>query len=184
MFQRLFSFLFGISGWRVCGNLPSNHSKYIILVGPHTSYKDFLVGVGARNYLKFSPYFLIKKRFFGIPLLNNFLKHINAIGVENQGNNTLVEAISEEVKKRDNFILMLTPEGTRSKVKKIRSGFYHIARKSNIPIVCIGLDYPTKTLTISEPKHIILDFKKAIEYYTNYFADFVGKYPEKGINKI
>jgi len=29
----------------------------------------------------------------------------------------------------------MAPEGTRKKAKKMKSGFYHIAAKANIPIV-------------------------------------------------
>ena len=48
------------------------------------------------------------------------------------------------------FKLALAPEGTRSTVKKWKTGFYYIAKGSNIPIVPCGLDFKRRTLYIAE----------------------------------
>jgi 1-acyl-sn-glycerol-3-phosphate acyltransferase len=46
----------------------------------------------------------------------------------------------------ENLVIALSPEGTRKKVDKLRTGFYFIAKKANVPIVMVGLDYSKKEL--------------------------------------
>ena len=51
----------------------------------------------------------------------------------------------------EHFVLAMAPEGTRAKVDKWRTGFYHCAAAANVPIVGVGLDFDQKTLFIHKP---------------------------------
>ena len=65
--------------------------------------------------------------------------------------------------------MAITPEGTRSLKEKWKSGFYHLAKDSNLPI-CFGyLDYKTKIAGIGGPifpsENKNSDMKKIMEFY-------------------
>ena len=59
MFTKLCQWLMKLTGWQFEGKLPERGS-YIIIVGPHTSNWDFIVGVMARGALKQRIHFLGK----------------------------------------------------------------------------------------------------------------------------
>ena len=84
----------------------------------------------------------------------------------------------------EEFLLALAPEGTRTKVDSLRSGFYHIARTANVPILPVGLDFKNKTLVIGELLYPgndeEADFKKIIAF----FSTITGKHPEKDLRHL
>ena len=68
--------------------------------------------------------------------------------VDRSKNNNLVESMVEIFNGKERFAIALAPEGTRNKVKRFRSGFYHIAKKVGIPIVMVGFDFKKKDLYV------------------------------------
>ncbi|MCD8551874.1 MAG: 1-acyl-sn-glycerol-3-phosphate acyltransferase, partial [Shewanella xiamenensis] len=63
MFTHLCRWLLKISGWQIQGELP-NQAKYIVIVAPHTSNWDFIIGVLARGALATRIHFLGKHQLF------------------------------------------------------------------------------------------------------------------------
>lgn len=55
-----------------------------------------------------------------------------------------VGAIAEIFKNKEEFRLALAPEGTRKKVLILKTGFYYLALKVNVPIICVPFDYGKK----------------------------------------
>src|SRR4030095_3103172 len=92
----------------------------------------------------------------------------------------VVEQVVEKFNNAENLVIALSPEGTRKKVDKLRTGFYYIDQKANLPIVLVGLDYSNKEVSVSEPFYTTddetADFRKIIEF----FAPLKGYYPEQG----
>lgn len=70
-------------------------------------------------------------------------------GSKNKSN--LVDSIVDIYAEKESFVAVLAPEGTRKDVKELRTGFYYIAIKANIPIIMIGFDYVNQLIKISEP---------------------------------
>lgn len=170
-------------GWKVKGKKP-DIKKYVIIVAPHTSNWDFFVGWGARNVIGFRPNFLGKKELFKIPIVGWFLSYIGGVAVDRknkQKSTQLVQQVVDLYKERDEFVMTITPEGTRSYSPRWKTGFYRIAQEANVPVVKIGFDYPTKTVSISEPFYVSGDMDKEIEEIKEYFKQFTGKNPENGV---
>jgi 1-acyl-sn-glycerol-3-phosphate acyltransferase len=90
----------------------------------------------------------------------------------------------EKFNNAENLVIALSPEGTRKKVGKLRTGFYYIAKKAKVPIVMVGLDYSKKELSVSEPFYTTddeaADFRKIIEF----FAPLKGYYPDQGFGHL
>jgi 1-acyl-sn-glycerol-3-phosphate acyltransferase len=84
----------------------------------------------------------------------------------------------------DKFVLALSPEGTRKKTERLRTGFYHIAKNAGVPIVMVGLDFGKKEVTFAEPFYTTdneaEDFKKIITF----FAPLQGKIPAYGMAQL
>ena len=89
-----------------------------------------------------------------------------------------MDSITEIYQKEDRFALCLAPEGTRSKTEKLKTGFYYLAVKAQVPIVMVSFDYSRKELVVAEPFTPSGDFEKDVPIMKAFFADKVGKYPE------
>ncbi|WP_420318834.1 1-acyl-sn-glycerol-3-phosphate acyltransferase [Ekhidna sp.] len=181
----LLSRLYQLFGWKVDGKKP-DLKKYVIIVAPHTSNWDFFVGWGARNVIGFRPNFLAKKELFKIPLVGFFFKSIGGVAVDRKNkrkSTQIVDQVIDLYKTRDEFIMTITPEGTRSYSPKWKTGFYRIALKAEVPIVKIGFDYATKTVFVDEPYYLSsdMDMDAEIEKFKDYFRQFKGKNPEDGV---
>jgi len=172
--------LFKLFGWKVVGEKPKVR-KYVIIVAPHTSNWDFLVGMGARNIIKFYPNFLAKKSLFKIPIVGWILKYVGGVPVDRSRKSNMVDQVVELYAKKDDLIMTITPEGTRSYSPNWKTGFYRIAHQAGVPIVKIGFDYPTKTVYVEEPYYTKGDMENEIEEMKNYFKQFTGKNPEDGV---
>jgi 1-acyl-sn-glycerol-3-phosphate acyltransferase len=182
MLRRLFLFIFKLLGWGFQGTFDPKPDKYIVIVAPHTSNWDFPLGILVRSIKKIgSTKFLGKSQLFKFPY-GFIFRAMGGYPVERTKDNNLVDAVVEIFKSKENFSISLAPEGTRSKVKRIRTGFYHIAKKAKIPIFLVGFDYGIKKIVIKEPfyptENTLADFK----YIINFFSSIEGKRPELGID--
>lgn len=153
-----------------------------MLVGPHTSNWDFLIGVASRSILKTDIKFIGKSELFKFPLKNFFLG-LGGIPVNRQKNERMVEAIARQFSENEKFILAISPEGTRSKVSELRTGFYHIAALAKVPYTMVGFDYKTRTVVISEPYEIEKDVAKDCDKLIAFYEQISGKNPALGIGR-
>ncbi|MGL4475063.1 MAG: lysophospholipid acyltransferase family protein [Shewanella sp.] len=141
--------LMKISGWSFEGAPPAIN-QYIMIVGPHTSNWDFIIGVIARGALNTKINFLGKHQLF-IPPWGWFFKAIGGSPVDRRKNNNLVDSAAQLFANHPHYKLALAPEGTRSPVTRWKTGFYHIATKAKVPIVAVGLDFSRKKIVIAAP---------------------------------
>ena len=172
-----------LNGWKIKGDFPYHLKKMVIIVAPHTSWKDVLVGFAARDQLKIhKARFLGKKELFDGPF-GWLFKMLGGTPVDRFSKQGAVEQVVELFNKHDEFILALSPEGTRKKVDKLRTGFYHIAKQANVPIQMIGFDFSAKEIVIAEPFYTSNepgDFKRIIDF----FAPIKGAKPELGLGHL
>ncbi|MBN2519314.1 MAG: 1-acyl-sn-glycerol-3-phosphate acyltransferase [Bacteroidales bacterium] len=170
-------FLLWVFNWKVIGKLP-DINKYIIISAPHTSNIDFIVGALYLLSVNQKAKFLIKKELFVFPL-SLILKILGGIPVNRKKTGNMVTFLVNEFLKKENFILIITPEGTRKKQTRWRSGFYYISKQANVPVVLSSIDYKSKILKISDPYIITNDMETEIKTMKKYFKQIHPKYPEK-----
>ncbi|MDC3261696.1 lysophospholipid acyltransferase family protein [bacterium] len=133
--------------WRVVGSLPDKQRKYVLVVAPHTSNWDFILFVLAVSVLRLKPSVLIKSTLFVGPL-GWFLRYCGAIPVNRTQANSLVNYIASIYEERDEFVLIITPEGTRSANPNWKRGFHHVATTAEVPILVVYVDSNIKTIGI------------------------------------
>lgn len=147
MFHRFCSWLLAKLGWHFDGQL-NPYKPCIIIVGPHTSNWDFIIGIIARGALNTRIHFLGKHQLF-IPPWGWLFKAMGGSPVDRRKHNNLVDAAVQHFNQHPNYKLALAPEGTRSPVTRWKTGFYHIAIKADVNIVPVGLDFGKKTIIIA-----------------------------------
>ena len=176
MFQFLCKILLKLINWQVEGKLP-DVPQYIAVVGPHTSNWDFIIGIIVRGALDQKIHFLGKHQLFKPPW-GWFFKAIGGTPVDRGKSNKLVDAVAQIFKNNPKFKLALAPEGTRSPVKRWKTGFYHIAIAAQVPVVMIGLDFNCKTLVITPPLEISGSLEKDMPAILDFFRSIKGRHPK------
>jgi 1-acyl-sn-glycerol-3-phosphate acyltransferase len=137
-----------ILGWQVEGDLP-NYKKAILIVAPHTSNWDFVIGMAAKMALGVKANWLGKGAIFVGPAALMF-KSWGGIPVARDDAHNLVSNVVSEFQKREKMWLGLSPEGTRTHVEEWKSGFWHIAKAAELPIQTVVFDYSRRMLVIGE----------------------------------
>lgn len=138
-----------VLGWRIEGSIP-NVPKLVIVVAPHTSNWDFVVGVAAKFALGLRVLFLGKDTLFRFPL-GPVMRGLGGVPVDRSASHDVVNGIVRDFASRDRMILALAPEGTRKRVERWRTGFYHIAHGASVPILPVALDWGSRTIRIGKP---------------------------------
>ena len=131
--------LLDVLGWKMANRFPSEHKKLIVIIAPHTSMMDFVLGwlYYSANVRKAG--FAIKKEFFFFPL-GPILRSLGSIPVDRK-KTSMIDQMAAAFEKSEKMILNITPEGTRKKTNKWKRGFWHISKKTGIPVVQGYLDY-------------------------------------------
>jgi len=168
--------LVNLLGWRFEGELPQI-KKYVLIVAPHTSSMDFLVGRLYTTVMDLNISILQKKELFFFPL-GSILKYLGGIPVDRGKDSNIVFQLTEKFDSSEYMALAIAPEGTRKKVTHWKKGFYYIAQKANVPIVVTYLDYKRKVVGI---KKIIIpsgDIKADMIEIKNCYKDVTAKIPD------
>ena len=163
-----------ILGWKMKGNFPQELDKYMVIVMPHTSNWDFFLGLYSRNVTGTNVRFTGKHSLFFFPL-GIILKSLGGYPIDRRKNQNYVDAIADIYAKEKEFKLCITPEGTRSSVEKIKTGFYHIAKKANIPIVMVRFHFPDRLVDVLTPFYPTDDVDADMEFIKASFRGTIGK---------
>ena len=103
---------------------------------------------------------------------------LGGIPVDRRAPQSLVMQMVEKFKSSDELVLAVPPEGTRSKVGLWKSGFYHIASQSGVPIGLGYLDYGRKLcglgMFVIPSGNVNEDMNRIRGFYRN----IRGKYPD------
>ncbi|HEX4875682.1 MAG TPA: 1-acyl-sn-glycerol-3-phosphate acyltransferase [Chitinophagaceae bacterium] len=173
-----------LKGWNTKTQFPSGLKKCIIIVAPHTSWVDLVMGLAYRSIFKLRySRFLGKKELFDGPF-GFFFRWLGGSPVDRFSKQNVVDQVVDLINSRDEIMIALAPEGTRKRVDRLRTGFYHIAKKAAVPIVMAGLDFSKKEIILSEPFYTTDDEEKDFEKIIRFFAPVQGRYPEKGLSHL
>lgn len=148
--RRLILGVWRLKGWRVAtGRLP-DIDKYLIVGSPHSSNWDFVFFLGATAQFGVKPGFMGKHTLFE-GIMRNFMFDMGGVPVDRSKRANYVEQVADAYAKADRLALVMAPEGSRTSNGEWRSGFWHIARAANVPIVATWVDPQGHRLGFSEP---------------------------------
>lgn len=133
-----------LTGWKIEGSLPSGAEKSVLIAAPHTSNWDLPYTLMVAFALRLTPYWMGKEQIFKPPF-RGLMMWLGGIPVHRESANNLVAASVASIKAATGPLqLIVPPEGTRSKVRYWKTGFYHIAVGAQVPIVMAYMDYHRK----------------------------------------
>ncbi|MCC6838158.1 MAG: 1-acyl-sn-glycerol-3-phosphate acyltransferase [Bacteroidia bacterium] len=177
----MFKLIYTLLGWKVSHFLPDHIKKCVIIVAPHTSNWDFIFGMGAVAVMKLNQKFVIKKEWMKFPF-NLLMKPLGALPIDREKHrmegstkSSTVEAMADLFKEHEELRLVITPEGTRSRVEKWKTGFYYVALKANVPIALAFINYGNKTCGVDKIIYPSGDFKKDMKEIMDFYKDKQGK---------
>jgi 1-acyl-sn-glycerol-3-phosphate acyltransferase len=175
--RKLAAFFFHkILGWTISGQFP-DIPKCVVAVVPHTHWMDFFLGLLVRKVIGVQINYIGKKTLFKPPY-GWFFRYTGGAPIDRSGGLNNVQAIAAIFKSREVFRLGLSPEGTRKKVDRWKTGFYHIAQEAKVPIVLVAFDFGAKNIRISEPQYPTGNLETDFQTYQKFFEGVVGYVPE------
>jgi 1-acyl-sn-glycerol-3-phosphate acyltransferase len=159
--------LLGISGWRIIGALP-DVPKVVVIVAPHTSAWDFVVGVAVLFALDIHIAFLAKHTLF-TGMFGRFIRAIGGIAVERTKPNGVVADAVSAITAAERMVFALAPEGTRKLDRGFKTGFLHIAHGARVPICLAYFDFEKKVVgfgkLITPSGDVPHDMERIIDFY-------------------
>lgn len=138
-------------GWKVTGETPQ-YKKYILIAAPHTSNWDFIFMLLVVLSRKMDARWMGKQQLFRPPF-HGVMKWLGGIPIERSKTNNTVDSMVNAFQSAPTLTLLITPEGTRSKVKEWKTGFYRIANSAEVPIVLGFIDASTKSCGFGDTFH-------------------------------
>ena len=171
-------------GWKAVGEFPPELKKAVVIVAPHTSSRDVTVCLAFRNILHLERIQFLGKQELFKPPFGFIFRKLGGIPVDRFHKTHFVDEVVKLFNEKDEFIIGLSPEGTRKKVDRLRTGFYHIAKKAGVPIVMLGLDFEHKQLIFAEPFYPGIDETGDFKHILRFFGPIKGRYPELGVGHL
>ena len=178
MKKRLYQFIFfRLLGWKLVGTVDEDVKKCILMVMPHTSNFDFFLGLFSRGIIGIEMNFVAKKELFLFPF-GYYFRSIGGAPLDRSGGKNLVDSIVDVFNARTVFRMAIAPEGTRKKVAQLKTGFYYIALKAQVPIIPVAFDYAKKEVRIGNPVAVTGDYEADMKVILPHFATAQGKFPQ------
>lgn len=166
-----------IFGWRMEGE-PPDIPKYIVIAAPHTTNWELPTAIILAFAFRIKVYWMGKDNLFRRPF-DGIFRWLGGIPV-NRGKSTgLVAQTVEAFNENEKLVIVMAPEGTRSKTRHWRTGFYHIAQGAGVPIALGFLDYRRKACGIGPVITPTGDIDADMREIRAFYAGITGKHPEK-----
>lgn len=164
-----------LAGWKVLGALPAQAQKSVFIAAPHTSNWDLPYTLMVAFVLRLNIHWMGKASIFRFPF-GPLMRWLGGIAVDRARTNNLVAASAQALQAaRGSLQLIVPPEGTRSKTRYWKTGFYHIAVTAQVPIVMAYMDYGRKVSGIGPMFVPTGDLEADMVRIKAFYAPFKGK---------
>ena len=160
-------------GWRIDGALP-NIPQAVVIVAPHTSNWDFVIGIAAKFALGLRAAWLGKHTLFRPPF-GGLMRWLGGIPVDRTKPQDMVAQSVSRFAEQERLLLAVSPEGTRKAVPRWKSGFYHIARGAGVPIIPVAFDWTRHALAIGPAFTTTGDIDADLDALAAFFASARGR---------
>jgi 1-acyl-sn-glycerol-3-phosphate acyltransferase len=166
-------------GWRLQVEVP-NVPKAVVILAPHTSGWDFVIGMAAALALGLHAHWLGKHTLFRWPF-GGFFRWLGGMAVDRSAAHGVVLEIDAAFRRSGRLFLALAPEGTRRRAAW-KTGFYHIARSAGVPIIPAFLDYGHRVVGTFPPLEPGTDMAADLARLRVLYAGVQARYPERFAN--
>lgn len=162
-------------GWSVAITWPPV-PKCVIIVYPHTSNWDFIIGYLARVAAGLPAQWVGKDTLFRWPIAG-LLRRMGGIPVNRRKRTGLIAQLTQEFDRRPWMWVAVAPEGTRARTGHWKSGFYHLALAAQVPVGLAFIDYRRRVVGLSTYLTLSGDEERDLTQMRAVYADKVGRHP-------
>ncbi len=162
-----------LGGWRVAGPLP-DVPKLVLIAAPHSSNWDGIWGFAAKLALGFEVKVLGKAQLFWWPL-GPLLRRLGVIPIDRSSPQGTVGQAVDMIRRSERIWYALTPEGTRRRVEKWKSGFWKIAHEAQVPILPAYFHYPDRRIGVGPLFATTGDMAADIAALRAWYRPWIGK---------
>ncbi|MBN1344364.1 MAG: lysophospholipid acyltransferase family protein [Phycisphaerae bacterium] len=168
--------LLKVLGWRRVGQVP-DEPKCLYIGAPHTSNWDAVIGLAIAFAFRIKVFWMGKSDMFRWPF-GVFFRWLGGIAIDRHQRHNLVSQAIQAFRENAVISLAILPEGTRSRVRRWKTGFYHIAMGAKVPIVLAFVDYPSRIGGFGPIIRLTGDMQADLARIGAFYADKTGKRPE------
>jgi 1-acyl-sn-glycerol-3-phosphate acyltransferase len=177
MKKRFARWLLRITGWQLEGVRPEL-DRYVLIAAPHTSNWDFPLMLAFAAAFDIKVTWMAKHSLF-FPPMGWFLNAMGGMPIIRHENRNVVDAMVASFKSASPLVLLVPAEGTREYTQYWKSGFYHIARQANVPIVPSFLDFSRKRGGFGPALELCGDMQTDMQYFRDFYTGMKGKFPNQ-----
>jgi 1-acyl-sn-glycerol-3-phosphate acyltransferase len=175
--QLLSRWLLRLLGWRVDAKFPSSR-KFVMIAAPHTATRDFFLALLFKGATRLKPRFVAKDSLFVFPL-GSLMRWLGAFPVDRQGKRGFVAQVVTEFERHESWVVVIAPEGSRSKVPYWKTGFYYIALGAKVPVALAFMDYQRKLIGVDPGFYPSGDLPADFQLIRDFYSGIQGKYPQR-----
>ena len=166
-----------MTGWTPDGIRPEPR-QYVLIAAPHTSNWDFLYLIAFAEHFEIEISWVGKDTLFRAPY-GWFMRMLGGIPIVRQKRENRVLSLAKLFSEYDDLGLVVPAEGTRAHVDHWKSGFYHIARTAEVPIIMSYLDYEEKRGGFGPAFQPTGDVRLDMDEVRSFYEGKKGKFPER-----
>jgi 1-acyl-sn-glycerol-3-phosphate acyltransferase len=130
--------------WRVTPPQEPVPDRCVMIAAPHTTNWDFPLTLAIAKVSGVKINWLGKDALFKGPM-GPVMRSLGGVPIDRSSSQGMVAHLAEELNAGTHMVLVVPAEGTRARTEHWKSGFYRIADKASVPIVCAYVDRTTRT---------------------------------------
>ena len=165
-----------VAGWKIEAGPPETVRKCMVIGGPHTSNWDYVLFLVCILVLRMDVKVMVKDNVYRWPI-RWLCRWAGVIPVNRRQSNTVVRQMGRLFEDQDDLMIIITPEGTRSKVARWKTGFYHIAKSADVPVLLAYLDYSRKRAGFGPCVYLSDDMDADIADMQAFYAPITPRHP-------
>ena len=183
MFEKLAEQSLAAMGWELDNHWPDDLEQCVMIAAPHTSNWDALYARLALKALGVNVRITIKDSYMKLPF-GPFVRAMGGIGIDRRPKQegdprpSMVQLMTDLFKVHPKLVMLVTPEGTRSRQEQWKTGFYHVAVNAGVPIALAYMDYEKKKTGVGKVVYPTGDYEKDMHEIMEFYAQIAGKIPE------
>lgn len=163
-----------LGGWRMRGEW-ADLPKMVIIAAPHSSGWDAVWGLAAKIAMGVRVEFMAKHELFWWPL-GALLRLLGGVPTDRSAPRGVVGGIVQRFADQPKLWLAIAPEGTRRRVEKWKSGFWHIAAGAGVPVTCVYFHYPERVIGIGPAFELSGDLPTDMARIREFYLPWQGKH--------
>lgn len=165
-----------VTGWRAAGDAPTA-KRFVLIAAPHTSSWDLVYLLAFAALYGVDVSWMGKAPIFRPPF-GGIMRGLGGIPIDRKAPHGVVGQMVERFRERERLALVVPAEGTRGRTEFWKSGFYHIAREADVPVVLGFLDYAKREGGFGPAIRPTADVTADMDRIRDFYRGIQGKYPE------